>query len=585
MLFDHELAWKDPDVYNEVYRTSIEFSEQFWEYHRARLFAESNYNASFNCVDRHAAKNPNKTALVWYGDEFCERREITYIKLLIMVQKIASELLRRGVRKGDSVTICMPMIPESIAAMLACCRIGAIHNVVFSGFSPVALRERVFRSASRMVLTVTSSSRGGKLIPSLKNVLTAIDGLNAEILLLDHVDDFSIDERAVHPTPMDYADSMFTLYTSGSTKEPKRIFHTCGGYQLYSAMTFQYIFDAKESDTYFCTSDIGWITGHSYITYAPLFFGLKSVIFSGTPMYPTGGRYWDIIEREKVSIFYSAPSAIRCLASLGNDMLSNYDFSSLRALGCVGEPMNESAWEWFFNNIGQKRCPIMDTWWQTETGGIMLAPLHNISLQKPCFAAKPFFGVVPDIQNDELVILKKNWPGLSSNFARDDGQIYHTGDKAMRDEDGDFRVLGRIDDVVNISGHRLGTSEVESIVNSLGEIEESAAIGIPHRIKGQALCIFATTTSTLEPEQKESVAREISSRIRQDIGAIAKPDKIVFIPELPKTRSGKIKRNILKIIGEKKKIDYESGDLSSLVNLNCIKDIETAMQRAIKPMV
>lgn len=582
MLLDHELAWKDPAIYKEIYFNSVTEPEMFWEYHKNKLFPENNFNASFNCLDRHAQKDPNKTAIVWYGDEYCERRQISYGKLLIMTKKIASELLHMGIRKGDSVTICMPMIPESIAAMLACCRIGAVHNVVFSGFSATALNEKIFRSSSKVVITVTGSNRGGKFVPTLKNVLTATKDLPVDILLVDHAEDFEIDERVEIPTEMNYDDSMFSLYTSGSTKEPKRVFHTCGGYQLYAAMTLKYIFDIKKDDVYFCTSDIGWITGHSYITYAPLFFGLKLVIFSGTPMYPQGGRYWEIIEQEKVNVFYSAPSAIRCLASLGDDVLDNYDLSSLRVLGCVGEPMNESAWQWYFDNIGKKRCPIMDTWWQTETGGIMLAPLHNLD-QKPCFAAKPFFGIVPDIQADELVIKKKNWPGLSSNFTKkDDGDVYHTGDKAERDQDGDFRILGRIDDVVNISGHRLGTSEIESIVNTLGEIEESAAIGIPHRIKGQALCIFVTTTTPLDPSQKESVAQEITSRIRQDIGAIAKPDRIVFIPELPKTRSGKIKRNILKIIGEKKEINYTCPDLESVVNTNCIKDIETAMRAAVK---
>lgn len=579
MLFDHELAWKDPAVYAEIYENSVNEPEKFWEYHRNRLFPNENYNASFNCVDRHALADPDRTAIVWYGDEYCERREISYGKLLKMVQKIASELLRMGVKKGDSVAICMPMIPESIAAMLACCRIGAVHNVIFSGFSVPALRDRIRNSNSKVVITVTGSSRNGKFIPSLKNVLLAIEELEAKVLLVDHVVDFRND--APEPVHMNSDDDMFVLYTSGSTKEPKKIRHACGGYQLYSAMTLKYIFDVHQDDTYFCTSDIGWITGHSYIVYAPLFFGVKLVIFSGTPMYPQGGRYWQIIEREKVNIFYSAPSAIRCLASLGTEVLENYDLSSLRVLGCVGEPMNEAAWHWFSENIGRKRCPIMDTWWQTETGGIILAPLHNLD-QKPCFAAKPFFGITPDILNDELVIRRKNWPGLSSSFSRDDGEIYHTGDKAMRDADGDFRILGRIDDVVNISGHRLGTSEVESVVNALGEIEESAAIGIPHRIKGQALCIFATTTTQLEPSQKESVAQEINQRIRQDIGAIAKPDKIVFIPELPKTRSGKIKRNILKAIGEKREINYDSPDIASLVNLACIRQIEQAMNGAIK---
>ena len=581
MLFDHELAWKDPAIYKEIYDHSITEPEEFWKYHRNKLFPENCYNASYNCIDRHATKDPNKTAIVWYGDEYCERREISYGKLLEITQKIASELLRRGVRKGDSVTICMPMVPEGIAAMLACCRIGAVHNVVFSGFSATALNERIFRSSSKVVITIIGSNRGGKFVPSLKNVLTATKDLDVDILLVDHADDFSIDERVRKPLAMDYNDDMFTLYTSGSTKEPKRVFHTCGGYQLYSAMTFKYIFDVKEDDVHFCTSDIGWITGHSYITYAPLFLGLKLVIFSGTPMYPKGGRYWEIIEQEKVTILYSAPSAIRCLASLGDDVLDNYDFSTLRVLGCVGEPMNEAAWQWYFDNIGQKRCPIMDTWWQTETGGIMLAPLCNLN-QKPCFAAKPFFGVIPDIKDDELVIKKKNWPGLSSNFSRDDGEIYHTGDKAMRDADGDFRILGRIDDVVNISGHRLGTFEVESVVNALGEIEESAVIGIPHRIKGQALCIFVTTTTPLDQEQQASVSQEITLRIRQDIGAIAKPDRVVFIPELPKTRSGKIKRNILKAIGEKKEIDYQCSDIESVINVECIRQIEVAMRNAVK---
>ncbi|MBE6447607.1 MAG: acetate--CoA ligase [Alphaproteobacteria bacterium] len=581
MLFDHELAWKDPAIYKEIYVNSIAAPEKFWEYHQNTLFPEGNYNASFNCLDRHAKITPHKNAIIWYGDEYCERREISYARLLEMTERIASELIRRGIRKGDSVTICMPMTPESIASMLACCRIGAIHNVVFSGFSANALNERIFRSASKIVLTVTAGSRGGKMIPSLHNVLAAIGDMDVDVLLVDHVDDFPMDDGALSVEHMKYDDPMFTLYTSGSTKEPKRIFHSCGGYQLYSAMTFKYVFDAKPEDIHFCTSDIGWITGHSYITYAPLFLGLTIVIFSGTPMHPDGGRYWQIIENERVSIFYSAPSAIRCLASLGEESVRNYDLSSLKVLGCVGEPMNEAAWKWLFTNVGKEKCPIMDTWWQTETGGIILAPLHNVKYQKPGFASMPFFGVAPGIENEELIIKNKNWPGLSSNFVRDD-QIYHTGDKAMVDDDGDFKILGRIDDVVNICGHRLGTSEVESVVNALGEIEESAAIGVPHRIKGQALCIFATTTADLDQDQKESVAKEITTRIRQDIGAIAKPDKIVFIPELPKTRSGKIKRNILKIIGKKQNIDYDAADMQSIINISCIKEIEHAMTHAIK---
>ena len=572
MLLDHELAWKDLTVYKEIYKNSIKNPEEFWAYHREKMFPNQIFNASYNCVDRHAKAHPNKTAIVWYGDECCERREISYGKLLVMVRKIASELLRQGVKKNDSVTIYAPMIPESMAAMLACCRIGAVHNVVFSGFAANALKKRIEHSNSKVVITVSSMARGGKLINPLKIVLNSIT--DQRVILLDHVEDFELDERTAEVEPVDCNDDMFTLYTSGSTEIPKKIRHRCGGYLLYAAMTYKYIFDVREDDVHFCTSDIGWITGHSYIVYAPLFFGLKVVIFQGVPTYPQNGRYWDIITRERVSIFYSAPTAIRCLSSLGDDSLDSYDFSTLRVLGCVGEPINETAWQWYCKNIGQNRCPIMDTWWQTETGGIILAPLCNLSEQKPGFASKPFFGIEPDIVNSELVIKRKNWPGLSANFERNDGKIYHTGDKAMADEDGDIKILGRIDDVINVSGHRIGTSELESVINSLGEIEECAVVGVPHRIKGQAIFVFATTTSELNQEQKESVFKEISERIRQEIGAIAKPEKAAFVSELPKTRSGKIKRNVLQLIGSKEPIDSNRSDFASIANPECLKEIE-----------
>ena len=570
MLFEHELAWKDPAVYNEVYKNSIEHPEEFWNYHRHRLFPSECFNAAYNCVDRHAQANPDKTAIIWYGDEYCEYRRISYRQLQIMTQKIASELVRHNVKKGDSITIYAAICPESIAAMLACCRIGAMHNVIFSGFSAATLRERC--EESKIVLTMSHASRNGRSMSPLKTVLEAV-GSSKSVILLDHVDDFPIEDSCLSYENVNYYDNMFTLYTSGSTKAPKKICHCCGGYLLYTAMTFKNIFDVRENDVHFCTSDIGWITGHSYIVYAPLFFGLTTVIFQGVPTYPTVGRYWEIIEREKVTIFYSAPTAIRCLATVGGSQLDQYDFSSLRMLGSVGEPMDEAAWNWFFTHIGQGRCPIADTWWQTETGGIILAPLCNLE-QKPGFASKPFFGIVPKIVNDELVIQEKNWPGLSVNFSREDGQCYHTGDKAMQDADGDIKILGRIDDVINVSGHRIGTSELESIINSLGEIEECAVVGVPHRIKGQTIFVFATTTTELNQSQKESVFQEIIARTREEIGAIAKPEKAAFVPALPKTRSGKIKRNILKTIGAREDINYDSADFSSIVNPECIQEIE-----------
>ena len=602
MLFDHELAWTDEKIYKEIYDNSIAHPEEFWEYHSKSLFFNGSLsNVCYNCVDRHAIETPDKKAIIWHGDEVEDRREITFKELLTLVVEISSILKHKGVSKGDVVGIYMPTRIESIAAMLACARIGAIHMVVFAGFSSTALAYRLEMANAKLILTIDSFNRGGRKVNLKSNVLEAISKMSyaPELLMLDDhrklLDEVTITNEI---TWCDKNDNLFILYTSGSTGKPKGIIHYHLNYMLYTSTTFKFVFNAKETDVYFCTSDIGWITGHSYIAYAPLINGNTTVIFEGNPTYPNVSRYWGIIEREKVNIFYTAPTAIRSLQLFGEAPVKQHDLSSLRVLGSVGEPINTDAWKWYFETVGGGRCPIMDTWWQTETGGFMLAPLLDIKTQKPGFAAKPFFGVVPEIIDNKLYI-KNRWPGICRAVSYEceysgkdnnpiscqnifdkeyftEAGLFKTGDGAIIDLESDIKVLGRLDDVINISGHRLSTAELEEAVNSVEGVAECAVVAVDHEIKGQAAFIYAIA---VQDSNKEDIARAILVSVRKNIGSIAKPDFIAFVTELPKTRSGKIVRHLLRSLAQGKSAELR--DLSSVANLDSIDKIKEAVKNAL----
>lgn len=622
MLFDHKLAWENEEIYNEIYQNSIKNPEAFWKCHIKDIYWKKEPTCSFdkntkqwlpdgvsnvcyNCVDRHAINMPNKPAIICYGDEKGERIEVSYSALQNIVIKIASILKSNGIKKGDVVGIYMPMIPEAIAAMLACSRIGALHLVVFAGFSPEALSYRLESSKAKLLLTVSYSRRGGKRIEILNNVNFAISKMSnsCEIVNLDNLQNFdvAIDDEICW---QNNKDNLFILYTSGSSGKPKGIVHSALPYLLYTSTTFKIIFGINPEDIYFSTSDIGWITGHSYIVYAPLFYGLTTVIFEGTPTYPEADRYWEIIENEKVSIFYSAPTAIRSLQMFDDRLVKRHNLSSLRVLGSVGEPINKSAWEWYFNIVGNKRCPIMDTWWQTETGGIILAPLRNLK-QKPGIAGKPFFGnIIKILDNNGNPItslntsgnltINNNWPGkcrsaiyeceksgnskqycklnFSNTYFNKEGSFL-TGDGAIYDNDFDIKIIGRLDDVINISGHRLGTAEFECAINKVEGVKESAVVAVEHNIKGQTA--FAYVVSE-EVNNYEKIITGILKSTKKFIGPIAKPDFIVFVPDLPKTRSGKIVRHLLRDIANHHKCDQN--DISSVYNQEIISIIYKATQ-------
>lgn len=615
MILEHELAWVDEKIYWEIYESSLKYPNEFWMRHMQDIswkkspmvaFDERSgrwlpggiSNVCYNCIDRHAEKTPDKPAIVWYGDMPGERREISFAELQRMVVRISSVLRARGVKKGNVVGVYMPMIPEAIAAMQACARMGALHLVVFAGFSAEALAYRLSVSQAKVILTVSAANRGGKRIRVLDNVEAAVVNMERppEIINVDTLGNVELDDRIEW---LSESDNLFVLYTSGSSGKPKGIIHSALPYILYVATTFKVIFDIKPNDVYFCTSDVGWITGHSYIAYAPLFFGLTTVIFSGSPTYPEADRYWDIIEREHVSIFYSAPTAIRSLQMFNQRFVEKHDLSSLRMLGSVGEPINRSAWQWYFDVVGGGRCPIMDTWWQTETGGIVLAPLRTLK-QKPGVAGKPFFGISPKISdNGELTITSK-WAGLCRAVVYECGVVgntpefcenifkknyfkdgaFLTGDGATQDANGDIKISGRLDDVINISGHRLGTAEFECAINKIDEVKESAVVAVPHDIKGQtAFAYVVSKTEPLTPEAKADIAKKIISATRCGIGAIAKPDFIAFVPDLPKTRSGKIVRHILRAIANDE--SYEGKDMASIVNPGVLSDLQTAVQNSL----
>jgi len=609
--------------YKQIYQRSIDDPEGFWgelanqldwykswdevlvqDFKEAKhqWFVGGKLNVCYNCIDRHLKTwRKNKAALIWEGD-MGDTRALTYQELYYQVCKFANVLRKHGVRKGDRVSIYLPMIPELPIAMLACARIGAVHSVVFGGFSAEALRDRVLDSEAKMLICADGYYRSGRIIRSKDNADEAVRAChevtevivvkraNIEIKMQPGRDYWWNDEMAAEdikpecePEIMDAEDPLFTLYTSGSTGKPKGVLHTQAGYLLYVYQTFKWIFDVKEEDTFWCTADIGWITGHSYIVYGPLAFGATSVMFEGVPTYPHPDRFWEIVEKHRVNTFYTAPTALRALMREGDEWPQKRDLSSLRILGTVGEPINPEAWMWYHNVIGKGKCPIVDTWWQTETGGALISPLPGAIPTKPGSATMPFPGVDLEILREDgtpcdvneggYLVIKKPWPGLmrgvygdpqrfkETYFVRFPG-VYTTGDGARRDEDGYYWLMGRIDDVINVSGHRIGTAEVESALVSHEKVAEAAVVGMPHEIKGQG--IYAYVTLKTGEAKTEALKKELVAHVRKEIGPIAAPDKIQFADGLPKTRSGKIMRRVLAKIA--------AGDVGNLGDTSTLAD-------------
>ncbi|MCK4742600.1 MAG: acetate--CoA ligase [Sulfuriflexus sp.] len=574
-----------------------------------RWFEGGKLNLTYNCIDRHLDTRADQVAIIWEGDDPNDDKKITYKELHEQVSKLANVLKQRGVNKGDRVCIYMPMIPEAGYAMLACARIGAVHSVVFGGFSPEALKGRILDSDCRVVITADEGIRGNKKIPLKANVDKAVEACpNVHTVLTVKRTGGDINWNDTHdvwyhdimaeasddcpPEEMDAEDPLFILYTSGSTGKPKGVLHTTGGYLLYAAMTTKYTFDLQEGDVYWCTADVGWITGHSYLLYGPLANGATTVFFEGIPNYPDASRFWQVVDKHNISIFYTAPTALRALMREGNEPVTRTSRKSLRLLGTVGEPINPEAWEWYNNVVGEGRCPIVDTWWQTETGGHMLTPLPGATTLKPGSATQPFFGVQPgiiDTTNNMLIdtteasgalVMTNSWPGQMRTIYGDHERFietyfktypgyYFTGDGAKRDADGDYWITGRMDDVLNISGHRMGTAEVESALVLHESIAEAAVVGYPHEIKGQGIYAYVTPIIGVEPS--EELRAELIALVRSEIGPIAKPDIIQWAPSLPKTRSGKIMRRILRKIAEN---DVDTlGDTSTLADPSVVEDL------------
>jgi acetyl-CoA synthetase len=616
-------AYVDAAGYAEKYRQSLEQPEAFWRAESARLdwikpwtklsqcsyneadfgiewFADGTLNVSANCLDRHLAERGEVTAIIWEGDDPSQQRKLTYRQLHEEVCRFANALKALGAGRGDRVTIYMPMIPEAAIAMLACARIGAIHSVVFGGFSPEALAGRIQDCDSRLVVTADGGMRGGKLVPLKANVDAALEqcpGVDA-VLVVQHArsdvtmtsgrDHWWHDQREAAsadcpPEEMGAEDPLFILYTSGSTGKPKGVLHTTGGYLTWAAMTHHYVFDYRPGDIYWCAADVGWVTGHSYVVYGPLANGATQVMFEGVPNYPDHSRFWQIVDRHQVNIFYGAPTALRSLMREGDDWVKKTSRSSLRLLGSVGEPINPEAWEWYWRVVGDERCPIVDTWWQTETGGAMITPLPGATDLKPGSASKPMFGVVPQLVDAEGAVLEggaegnlcitQSWPGQMRGVWGDKERFfqtyfttypgkYFTGDGCKRDADGYYWITGRVDDVINVSGHRMGTAEVESALVAHAKVAEAAVVGMPHDIKGQG--IYAYVTLNAGEAEGEHVRKELTQWVRKEIGPIATPDVIHFAPALPKTRSGKIMRRILRKIAE--------GDVSNLGDTSTLAD-------------
>ena len=599
-------AHLDQEGYQRLYRQSIEQPEAFWSeqakqflhwlkpweqlHHsdlakgEAQWFKGGQLNVADNCIDRHVERRGEQIAIIWEGDNPAESAHITYNKLHHNVCRLANVLKSRGVKKGDRVCIYMPMVPEAAYAMLACTRIGAIHSVVFGGFSPDALRDRILDADCRTVITADEGVRGGKYIPLKNNVdkalqscpnvstVLVVERTQGEIAWVEGRDLWyhqALKEASADcpAEPMDAEDPLFILYTSGSTGKPKGVLHTTGGYLLAAAMTHKYVFDYHEGDIYWCTADVGWVTGHSYIVYGPLANGATTLMFEGVPNYPDASRFWQVIDKHQVNIFYTAPTALRALMREGEAAVKATDRSSLRLLGSVGEPINPEAWEWYYHVVGETRCPIVDTWWQTETGSILITPLPGATDLKPGSATRPFFGVQPvllDEQGKEIegpgagvLAIKASWPSQIRSVYGDHQRMidtyfkpypgyYFTGDGARRDEDGYWWITGRVDDVINVSGHRIGTAEVESALVLHDAVAEAAVVGYPHDLKGQGIYAFVTTMKGLEPS--EELKKELLALVGKEIGSFAKPEMIQWAPGLPKTRSGKIMRRILRKI-------------------------------------
>jgi len=581
-----------------------------WDYHRAHVswFLGGKLNIAHNCVDRHLRERGDQTAIIWEADEPGQHRAISYRELYSEVCRMANALKAHGVRRGDRVCVYLPMIPELAIAMLACARIGAIHSIVFAGFSAESVRDRVIDCKAKLVVTANEGLRGGKRLPLKTVVDDAIYGLDfvAATLVAKRTDheiemkpgrDFWLHEEMAKQRPscpaewLDAEDPLFILYTSGSTGKPKGVLHTTGGYLLYASFTHQYVFDCQPGDVYFCAADIGWITGHSYIVYGPLANGATTIMFESTPLYPNAGRYWDAVARHRPSIFYTAPTAIRALAREGEDWVKQYDRSSLRVLGTVGEPINPEAWEWYYHVVGEGRCAIVDTWWQTETGGIMITPQPGVTDLKPGSATVPFYGVQPALLTEKGKLLEGNgvsghlcikhpWPGQARTVWGDHQRFretyfsthpgyYFTGDGCRRDEDGYYWITGRVDDVLNVSGHRLGTAEIESSINAQELVAESAVVGCPHPIKGVGIFAYVVLTKDAAGSDHDVVEYAVREQTAKDIGKIARPDHVLIAPGLPKTRSGKIMRRILRKIAEG---EYEKlGNVSTLADPSVVE--------------
>ena len=624
-------AYVNDAKYKEMYAASVNNPEAFWGEQGKRIdwmkpftkvkntsydphnvsikwYEDGTTNVSANCIDRHLAKRGDQVAIIWEGDSPDESEKITYKQLHERVSRFANVLKSRGVKKGDTVSIYLPMIPEAAYAMLACARVGAVHSIIFGGFSPDALAGRIEGCKSAVVITADEGLRGGRKVPLKVNADEAAkkagDVVKTMIVVkrtggkIDWVEgrDVWYHEAVANaspdcpPTEMNAEDPLFILYTSGSTGAPKGVVHTTAGYLVYASMTHQYIFDYKDGDIYWCTADVGWVTGHSYIVYGPLANGATTLMFEGIPNYPTISRFWDVVDKHQVNIFYTAPTAIRSLMGAGEDPVKKTSRKSLRLLGSVGEPINPEAWEWYYRVVGENRCPIVDTWWQTETGGILITPLPGATALKPGSATRPFFGVKPEIvdANGEVLegategnlVISDSWPGqmrtvygdherfVQTYFSTYPGK-YFTGDGCRRDEDGYYWITGRVDDVINVSGHRMGTAEVESALVAHPAVSEAAVVGYPHDLKGQGIYAYVTVMEGVEAS--EALRKELVAHVRKEIGPIASPDVIQFSPGLPKTRSGKIMRRILRKIAEN---EFGSlGDTSTLADPTVVDDL------------
>ena len=624
-------AFIDDAKYKQMYAQSVQNPEAFWGEQGKRIdwfkpytkvkntsydphnvsikwYEDGVTNVAYNCIDRHLEKRGNQTAIIWEGDDPNESKHITYRELHEHVGRFANVLKKHGVGKGDTVTIYMPMIPEAAYAMLACARVGAVHSIVFGGFSPDSLAGRIEGCKSKVVITADEGLRGGRKVALKANADEAAKkagGIVTSMIVVKRTGgkidmqagrDFWYEDEAASvsadcpPAQMNAEDPLFILYTSGSTGAPKGVVHTTGGYLVYASMTHQYVFDYHEGDIYWCTADVGWVTGHSYIVYGPLANGATTLMFEGVPNYPSMSRFWDVIDKHKVNIFYTAPTAIRSLMGAGEEAVKKTSRASLRLLGSVGEPINPEAWEWYYRVVGDSRCPIVDTWWQTETGGILITPLPGAIAQKPGSATKPFFGVKPEIVDANGVILEgacegnlvlaDSWPGqmrtvygdherfVQTYFSTYPGK-YFTGDGCRRDADGYYWITGRVDDVINVSGHRMGTAEVESALVAHPKVSEAAVVGYPHDIKGQGIYAYVTLMSGEQPS--EELRKELVNWVRKEIGPIASPDVIQWAPGLPKTRSGKIMRRILRKIAEN---EFGAlGDTSTLADPSVVDDL------------